>query len=155
GGMWPSMVSHGTPLSGGPPFSMPPTALILNASSASRPNPCPRRRRSGSTNHNQLQRIKLSKLCFEVSPPTAPLRRLRCHRGWLQDRHRFPPQTVRNVLDRPRRQLHHRFAVLSSQWSLRGLLGVPPRRLITISMSPAPRQPKDRRIIWLEPDRAG
>ena len=28
---------------------------------------CPRRRRSGSTNHNQLQRIKLSKLCFEVS----------------------------------------------------------------------------------------
>ncbi len=48
-------------------FSTPPTALIPSASSASHPNPCPRRRRSGSTNHNQLRRIKLSKLCFQVS----------------------------------------------------------------------------------------
>jgi putative transposase len=34
---------------------------------ANRLNRSRRLRRSGSTNHNKLQRIKLSKLCFEVS----------------------------------------------------------------------------------------
>jgi transposase InsO family protein len=55
------------PSSSGVSFWMPLTALIPSASSAGRPNRCPRRRRSGSTSPNQLQRMKLSKLCFEVS----------------------------------------------------------------------------------------
>ena len=62
--LWFITVWRRKPLSGGAPFSTPPTALIPSASSASRRNRCPRRRRSGSTNHNKLQRIKLSKLCF-------------------------------------------------------------------------------------------
>ena len=45
GPLSPAVVHHGLahrkPSSGGAPFSMPPTALILNASSASRPNRCP------------------------------------------------------------------------------------------------------------------
>ena len=39
----------------------------LNASSASRLNRCPHRRRSGSISHNNHQKTKLSKLCCEVS----------------------------------------------------------------------------------------
>jgi hypothetical protein len=53
--LWCIMAWRRRPLSGGALFSMPPTARIPNASSASLLNPCPHRRRSGSTNHNQLQ----------------------------------------------------------------------------------------------------
>ena len=48
-------------------------------------------------------------------PPPAPVRRLGRHRGRLQDRHRFPSQTVRHVLDGPGSQRHHRPAMLPPQ----------------------------------------
>ena len=48
-------------------------------------------------------------------PPPTPLCRFRRHQSRLQNRHRLPPQTVRHVLDSPRRQRHHRLALLSPQ----------------------------------------
>src|SRR5260370_26163006 len=33
------------------------------------------------------------------------------------------PEAIRHVLDRPRRQRHHRPALLPHQWEVRGLLG--------------------------------
>src|ERR1700693_6162900 len=70
----------------------------------------------------------------QVSAP-APVCRLRRDRSRLQDRHRFPPQTVRYVLDPSRRQRHHRATMLPSQQPLRGLLGGPPRSLTSTFMS--------------------
>src|SRR5712691_8110020 len=50
----------------------------------------------------------------------------------MQNRDRCPPETLRHVLDRSRRQRHHRLTLLSPQPQVRGLLGFPlPRRLIT------------------------
>ena len=60
-------------LKGGGSCSMPLTALIRNASGGSHLHRCPRRRRSGSTNNNELQRIKLRKLRFEVSQAPASI----------------------------------------------------------------------------------
>jgi hypothetical protein len=41
--------------------------------------------------------------------------RLGRHRSRMQDRDRFPPQTIRHVLDRSQRQRHHRPALLPAQ----------------------------------------
>jgi hypothetical protein len=45
-------------------------------------------------------------------PPPEPLRRLRRHRGGLQNRHRQTTKTIRDVLDGPRRQRDHRSSLL-------------------------------------------
>ena len=66
-------------------------------------------------------------------PPSAPVCRLRCNRSGLQDRNRFPAQTVRNVLDGPRSQRYHRPAMLQPQRPVRRLLGgSPPGGLIPL-----------------------
>lgn len=44
--------------------------------------------------------------------PAPFIRRLRCHRSWLQNRKRSSPQTVRHLLDCERRQLHPRAPLL-------------------------------------------
>jgi hypothetical protein len=54
--------------------------------------------------------------------PQVPRAALVCrvwrHRGWLQDRYRRAPQTVRDVLDCPRRQRHSRPPLLPDEWRL-------------------------------------
>jgi len=40
-------------------------------------------------------------------PLPRPVRRLRRHRGQLQEPHRRTPEAVRNALDAPRRRRHH------------------------------------------------
>jgi hypothetical protein len=70
-------------------------------------------------------------------PPSPPVHRLRCDRGWLQNRNRLPPKAVWHVPDDSRRQLDHRLTLLSSQPSFRGLLAGSPRRLTsTLSGNP-------------------
>ena len=51
-------------------------------------------------------------------PPSAPVCRLGRDRGGLQERDRFPSQTIRHVLDREGSQRHHRPAVLPPQRSV-------------------------------------
>ena len=77
-----------------------------------------------STNPEVVEKIRTEADYFEQKcrahalpqvPPSAPLRRLGCHRSGLQDRDRFSSQTVRHVLDRPRSQRHHRPAMLPPQ----------------------------------------
>jgi hypothetical protein len=85
-------------------------------------------RSTASTNPEVVDKLRIEADYFEKNAErmrylpevssSAPLRRLRCHRSWLQDRHRFPAQTVRHVLDRSWCQRHHRAAMLPSQQSL-------------------------------------
>src|SRR5437762_8168706 len=60
------------------------------------------------------------------------------HRSRLQDRDWFSLQAVRNVLDGARRQRHPGSALFAVQRPLRALLGDPPGRLSSISMSRLP-----------------
>src|SRR5580704_9721757 len=67
----------------------------------------------------------------------------------MQVGNRLSSQTIGNVLDRPRSQRHPGAAVLSSQWTLRGLLGGAPRGpggLTSTSMSPTLTDPKIRML---------
>ena len=57
-------------------------------------------------------------------------------RGWLQDDRRAAPQTVWYALDYSGCQRHHRSTMLSTQWSLGGILG---RSLRGVD-SPGPRK---------------
>src|SRR5438067_1477600 len=67
----------------------------------------------------------------------------------MQNRDRFPPQTIRHVLDRPRRQLHHHPPLLPPQWPLRGLLGGPPRGLSSTFVSHT-QEAADRNCNWFQ-----
>jgi len=58
-------------------------------------------------------------------PCARSLGRLRSRGSGLQDRDRLSSQTLRHVLDRPRRQRDHRAAVLLPQQPIRRLLGIP------------------------------
>lgn len=61
---------------------------------------------------------------------------LRGDRSGLQNPHRHPSQTLRNVLDRSRRQRGHRRPLLPSQPRIRQLLGVPPAMMPLPSRAP-------------------
>ena len=50
----------------------------------------------------------------------------------MQNRHWVPLQAVRNVLVRPRGQLHSGSPLFYSQQSLSGLLGLSPRRVVSL-----------------------
>ena len=96
-------------------------------------------RSSGKDSHRGgLLRAQRRAHALPQVPPSAPVRRLGCDRSWLQNRNRFPPKTIRHVLDGSRSQRHHRPAVLPSQRPLRGLLGGAPGGLTSTSMSRTP-----------------
>ena len=94
----------------------------------------PRSRREDS-HRSRLLREKCRAHALSQVPPPASVRRLGRHRSRLQDRHRFPPQTVRHVLDRSRSQRHHCPTLLPPQRPVRGLLGGAPGGLTSTSMS--------------------
>ncbi len=70
--------------------------------------------------------------------PAASVRRLGCNRGRLQDRNRFPPQTVRHVLDGSKRQSDIALPSCHLHGPIRGLLGGPPARITSAFMSHTP-----------------
>ena len=47
-----------------------------------------------------------------------------------------PPQEIRDVVDRPRSQRHHRLELLQAQWNLTGLLGTPVQTCGGVNSSP-------------------
>ena len=69
-------------------------------------------------------------------PEAGTVRRFWSCRGWLQDDRRAAPQTVWYALDYSGCQRHHRSTMLSTQWSLGGILG---RSLRGVD-SPGPRK---------------
>ena len=73
---------------------------------------------------NALSRISIARLVC----------RFGSDRGGRQDGDRPPAQALRNVLDRPRRQCHHRSSLLQAERQVPGLLGGPPGLNLT-SMS--------------------
>ena len=87
-----------------------------------------RTRREGSHRGRLLREKRRTDALPNVSPPT-PVCWFGRDRGWLQNRDRFSPQAVRNVLDCAGSQRYHRLALLPSQRPLRGLLGVAARPL--------------------------
>src|SRR3989454_6864190 len=62
-------------------------------------------------------------------PCRSPVHRLWCHRGRLQNCHRIAIETIWNVLDRPRSQLHPRPPMQPAEPQIRGLLGIPAGRM--------------------------
>jgi transposase len=71
-------------------------------------------RSTESTKADVLDKIRTEADYFEREvPPSAPVCRLWCDRSRMQDCHRFPPETIRHVLDGSGRQLHYCATMLS------------------------------------------
>ena len=66
---------------------------------------------------------------LRLLPQPGTFHRLGRHRSGLQDHHWPTSEAVRNALDRPRGQCHHRFALLPTVRPLGGVLGGPLSRL--------------------------
>src|SRR5204862_8289541 len=75
-------------------------------------------------------------------PQPGSIRGIRRGGGRLQDHLRPAPKVVRHALDRPGRECHHRTEVLSTQWSLGRVLGIPSGELISLptNLAYAPRR---------------
>ena len=102
---------------------------------------CPGHRKAGigggNRDRGQLFRAQCGAHALPEVPQAAAVRGLRSDRSGLQNPHRHPSQTLRNVLDRSRRQCGHRRPLLPSQPRIRRLLGVPPAMIAPSNPSPA------------------